>query len=135
MLGLNTNMNNYYNEEGIDYKEPWEYIEGEEENYNDNEYREASKHFLRIMTLCTSYIISQSDTLAAAYAVAFTLGLADVVDGKSMSEVCNDLNLSRATISNHCKNIRLLTGLPPSSLMLEIEKTQQYRETRLNQLQ
>jgi hypothetical protein len=127
-------MNDYYQPECVDYREPWEFIEGEEEDIIDNEYREASQHFLRIMTLCLGYVLTSNDTLAASYGVAFTLGLAEVLDGKSMSQVCEELQISRATISAHVKNIRLLTGLPPSSLMLDLDKVSKYRESRLEQL-
>jgi hypothetical protein len=127
-------MNEYYQPEAIDYREPWMDIEGEEEDIIDNEYREASQHFLRIMTLSLGYILTSNDTLAATYAVCFTLGLAEVLDGKSMSQICEELQISRATISAHVKNIRLLTGLPPSSLMLDLDKVDTYRDSRLKNL-
>jgi hypothetical protein len=127
-------MNDYYQPEAVDYREPWMDIEGEEEESIDNPYREASEHFLRIMTLCNGYILTSNDTLAATYAVCFTLGLAEVLEGKSMSQICEELQISRATISAHVKNIRLLTGLPPSSLMLDLDKVSKYRESRLEQL-
>ena len=123
-----------YTPEAITHTEPWELIDGEQNEKIDNHYREAAEHFLRVMTLCLGYILTSNDTLAAAYSVAFTLGLAEVLDGKSMSQVCEDLNISRATISAHCKNIRLLTGLPPSSLMLDLGKVSTYRDSRLEQL-
>lgn len=129
-------MQEYFNyqPEAIDPKEPWEFIDGEEEDIIDNEYREASLHFLRIMTLCVGYILSSNDTLAATYGVAFTLGLAEVLDGKSMSQICEELQISRATISAHAKNIRLLTGLEPSGLMLDLDKVETYRDSRLKNL-
>jgi hypothetical protein len=127
-------MNDYYQPEAVDYREPWMDIEGEEEESIDNPYREASEHFLRIMTLCNGYILTSNDTLAATYAVCFTLGLAEVLEGKSMSQICEELQISRATISAHVKNIRLLTGLPPSSLMLDLDKVDTYRDSRLKNL-
>jgi len=123
-----------YTPEAIDYTEPWELMDGEQEEKIDNPYREASAHFLRIMTLCLGYVLTSNDTLAASYGVAFTLGLAEVLEGKSMSQICEELQISRATISAHVKNIRLLTGLPPSSLMLDLDKVSKYRESRLEQL-
>lgn len=118
--------------EQIDYKTPVDYLEP---IADFNEYREAALKYTTIMSLVMSYIISSSDTLAAAYGAAYALGLATVVDGRSMLSVSKEINVSTGTISNHAKNVRLLTGLPPSTLMLDLDKVDLYREARNNSLQ
>jgi hypothetical protein len=117
-----------YTNDHIDYKTPIDYLEPEEKE--DNLYREAATKYLTIMSLTIGYILNSSDTLAAAYGVAYALGLGSVVDGKSMLAVSKEINVSTGTISNHAKNVRLITGLPPSSLMLDLERVDLYREAR-----
>lgn len=124
-----------YYESSIDFKEPWEYIEGEELDTTTNDYREASLHFVRIMSISLSYILNASDTLAAAYGTAYALGLGEAVGGRSMIQTGKDLGLSTGTISHHTKQVRLITGLPPSSLMLNLDQVNNHRESIINKLE
>lgn len=115
----------------IDYKEPWEYIEGEQEEQTIDVNREGMLKLLQLFGISISYILASKDTLAAAYGVAFALGLAAAVEGKSMIQLGKELGISSGTISQHAKNVRLMTGLKPSSMMMSLETVNLHREATL----
>lgn len=117
-------MNNYHKEENIEYRTAVDYIEP----LPEDPYREASIHFMRIMNLSLSYIISNKDPLAASYGVAFALSMSEVVDGKSMRDIAKNIHVSPATISNNAKSFRLLAGLPTSTLQCDLETADKYRK-------
>lgn len=98
-----------------------------------NDYRTASLHFMRLMSLAMSYIIESRDTLAAAYGVSYALGLSCA--DKSMRQIGRELNLSSGTISAHSKRFRQLTGLPPSLSQQPLTRAHKSRTTIINKLQ
>lgn len=116
-------------EANIDYTEPVDILEPLE---NKNEYREASLHFLRILTLAIAYILQSKDERAAAIGISFALGISE--EGKSMRQVGLELKLSSGTISHHCKSFRRFAGLPPSLLQQDLDQADQSRQNRLKQL-
>jgi hypothetical protein len=126
-------MEDYF-DTNIDTKEPWEYIEGEQEEEIIDINRESMLKLLQVVEIGISYILNASDTLAAAYGVAYALGLGSAVEGRSMLQVSKELGISSGTISQHTKQVRLMTGLPPSSLMLTLEQANNHREATLNNL-
>lgn len=119
-------------ENQIDYKEPWEYIEGEEEEEPIDVNRESMLKLLQVIGIGISYILSSKDTLAATYGVAYALGLGAAVEGKSMIQVGKELGISSGTISQHAKNVRLMTGLKPSVMMMNLDVVNAHREATLN---
>jgi len=121
-------------QDDVDWNSPDKILmEKEEKDLNANEYRNASIHFLRVMSLAMSYIIESRDSLAAAYGVSYALGL-NCAD-RSMRQVGRELNLSSGTISAHSKRFRLLTGLPPSLAQQPITRADNSRKAINKKLQ
>ena len=116
-------------EANIDYTEPVDILEPLE---NKNEYREASLHFLRILTLALMFIVESKDPVAAAWGVSFALNLSP--EGKSMRQIGLELNLSSGTVSHAAKSFRRYAGLPVSIYQQDLEQADQSRQNRLKQL-
>jgi hypothetical protein len=114
----------------IDFREPVDYLEPET---TSNETREAGLAFIRIISLAVAFILESKDKTAAAYGVAFALGLSSITD-RSMREIGRELNLSSGTLSVYAKNFRRVAGLPPSLLQMDLDKADKCRENRNNQL-
>ena len=113
----------------IDYTEPVDILEPE---LNENDYREASLHFLRILTLALNFIIDANDPLVASHAVMYALGINS--EGVSMREMGKRLNVSSGTISDHAKKFRRISGLPPSILQQDLSTADKSRQSRINTL-
>jgi len=115
-------------EQNVDWKEPVDYIEPEELNSSD--YREAALKFTRVISLSLSYILSQRDTNLALYGVIYALGLSHLVEGKSMRELAEELDVTCASLSQHARDARQYIGLDPSFLQQSLERAQKSREIR-----
>lgn len=99
-------------EDAIDARTPYdELVDKEEPDINRNEYREASLHFTRIMTLALSFILEGEDSRLRTLGVIYALGLNDLVEGKSMRELGRELGYSSGTISLNAKKFKEFTGL------------------------
>lgn len=101
------NDQDYYNrnpaEDVIEYNTPYTLLIDKEEGINDSDYREASKHFTRIMTLALSFILEgdHNEIQNRLLGVVFALELNDLVDGKSQRELAREIGLSHGTISRN----------------------------------
>jgi hypothetical protein len=127
-------MNNQHNTyEGVEHRTPIDYLEPEDEE--QNQYREASLAFLRIISLALSFILESEHPQTAAYGVAFALGLTSVLGEKSMRQIGRETGLSSATISNNAKRFSRYADLPPSPLMKSLEQCEQSKENRNNYCQ
>jgi hypothetical protein len=120
---------NYYHPEGVDETTPIDILEPEE---NENEYREAALHFVRVMSLAIAYALEADCPRTALWGISFALGLSSVTGTKSMREVGREMNLSSGTISNHAKRFQRMADLPESHLMKAPEQVEKLREARNN---
>ncbi len=116
----------------IDYTEPWESIEGEELEEIESPYREASKHFVRIISLSMNFILESNNPLVAAHAVLYALGIHP--EGVSMREMGKRLNVSSGTISDYAKKFRRISGLPPSILQQDLSTADKSRQSRISKI-
>lgn len=115
------------NIEPIDNRTPVDFLEPEDET---SEYREASLHFLRLISLAVGYIAESDNPQTAAYGVAYALGLVSIVGNKSQRELARELNLSSGTLSFHAKRFQRMAGLPNSCLLQVEERVTKAREAR-----
>lgn len=97
----------------IDTKTPYdELVDNEEPNLNQNHYREASRHFYRVITMAMSFILDGGpDMQNRMLGVIYALELFDIVDGKSQREMARELGLSSGTISRNTIAFKRLAGL------------------------
>ena len=97
-----------------------------------NDYREAGLRFIGIMGLALEYILEQRDTKLATVGVIYALGLADLVEGKSMRTKSKELGVTCAALSYHAVRARKHLGLPPSLLQQSEDRCETARKVRLN---
>jgi len=86
----------------------------EEDTGPDNDYREASRHFLRLLNLQCDFVLSSSSQTVATWAVAYAVGLA-VCEGVSISDRAAKLGISAQALSKQIEEFRLSAGLPKST--------------------
>lgn len=98
----------------------------------ENPYREASLAYFRIISLATSYILEADEPIAAAWGIAFALGLVSVTENRTQREIARELGISHGTISVHSKRFSRICGLPESALMKTAAQVKQSRESRNN---
>ncbi len=115
-------MNQDYNveelyEDNVDTQDPLTLlILSEIPDMDMNQYREASKHFIRILSLAINFIITSRNPLTAAYSVAYALQLPSVND-KSMRQLSRELGISSGTLSSSAKSFRKYAGLDELSIL------------------
>lgn len=85
--------------------------QGIEEDYPNNEYREASKIFLRVMRISIDYIIRSKSPKLAAVSVAYALGFFDSMEGKSMRQVAKEMKVSCQAISKRALTLKSIFNL------------------------
>lgn len=90
----------------------------EEDTGPDNEYREASRHFLRLLNLQCDFVLSSSSQTVATWAVAYAVGLA-VCEGVNIIERAGMLGISVQALSKQIEEFRLSAGLPRSTYCYE----------------
>lgn len=104
-----------------DFKTPIDYIEPED--VASNEYREASLHFLAMMTSILQFIVESDNPRLVAYSSCFALGANQVLQNRSMFDIAKELDVTLASVSGNAKRIQISLGLPVSTLMKQSEKS------------
>ena len=83
------------------------------ETESANQYREASRHLLRLLNIQADFILSSGSPGIATWAVAYAIGLA-VCEGKSISDRAADLGVTPQALSKQINAFRAAAGLPES---------------------
>jgi hypothetical protein len=97
----------------IDWDDPSEILMAKEEAQTDKDnYREASRHFLRIISLAFSFALEARNPEVALWAVSYSLGLPNC--DCSMREKSRQLGISSGTLSIIAKRFNRISGLGPS---------------------
>jgi len=82
-------------EESVDFIYP---DDEEAQPVPDNAYREAARHYLRVMNIWGDYLIRSESKETAAWATAYTLGLA-ICEGVSITDRAHSLDISPQALS------------------------------------
>lgn len=123
-------------EELIDSKTPFDsLVEKEESEIVANPYRENALAFTRIISLALGFIVTSQDKTLGTLAVIYSLGLTDLVEGRSMRDMARELGYSSGTISLNAKRFRQLAGIPPSLSQQDEQRVETARITRIKKLQ
>ena len=84
--------------------------------FRANEYREASRKFMRALNLSLDFITSSKSPHVAAWAVAYAMGSA-CCQGVSMSDRAASLGVTPQALSKSTKSFQALADLPDSGYM------------------
>lgn len=87
----------------------------EAEENEPNEYREASMRYLQVITSCLDWVTANDNPRLASYAVAYALGIDTICQGRSMSDLAQDLGCSVAALSKQIKQFRKTINLGNSA--------------------
>ena len=71
-----------------------------------NDYREASLRYLQVMTSALDWIATNGSPRVATHAVAMALGVDTICQGRSMSDIAQELGVSPAAMSKQVKQFR-----------------------------
>lgn len=100
------------------YKEPqvdFQYPDDEGDSVASNEYRAASMRYLQVMTSAVDWIGNNQNPRLASYAVAMALGIDTICQGRSMSDMAQDLGVTPAALSKQVKQFRNTIEIGDSS--------------------
>ena len=123
-------------EELIDSKTPFDsLVEKEESEIVANPYRENALAFTRIISLALGFIVTSQDKTLGTLAVIYSLGLTDLVEGRSMRDMARELGYSSGTPSLNAKRFRQPAGIPPSLSQQDEHRVETARITRIKKLQ
>ena len=91
----------------------FQYPEDEADPAAVNEYREASRHLLRLLNIQADFIVNSKSKGVAMWAVCYAIGLA-VCEGVSISDRAAQLGVTPQALSKQMNQFRLAAGLPES---------------------
>ena len=80
-----------------------------------NDYREAALRGLQVLTSSLDWIATNGSPRVATHAVALALGVDTICQGRSMSDIAQELGVTPAALSKQVKQFRSTIDIGDSS--------------------